>query len=165
MKTTPKRSRPSRATALLLGAAAAGVAAAVAALSACVDPDSYVYTAQRYDPVTGCLAAYEAIEVVNGSGVSSVCNATCLTAFDALFVSTMCPPLPTIATAVEESAPDCVAARAAPACDAPPDDDAGGEAGADAALPDPDGSLSPDDAGESDAADAATPPRDASEAG
>ena len=120
------------------GVAMTAVLAAVAIAASCIATDSYVYTAQKYDPANDCVTAYKAIEVVNGSGASATCAPACLTVGEDLYVSTLCPPLPTIATAVAADAGPCIAARAAAAtggtCDAPAPaeggtDEGGAEAG------------------------------------
>jgi hypothetical protein len=140
------------------------IAAAMALLAggACLAAESYVYTAQKYDPTADCVNASKPIEVVKGSGASATCPAACLMVGEDLYVSTLCPPLPTIATAVDRDAGDCVAALAAAArggtCDAP----LAIEGGADAARGDADAAdeaAAADDAG----GDAATV--DAAEAG
>jgi hypothetical protein len=141
--TTPSLFR--RATAL---AAVCLVAGAAAAAVSCLTVESYVYSAQAYDPTADCVHAYAPVELVTGSGASSVCPRTCLTVGDDLYVSTMCPPLPTIATAVPGNDPDCIAAVAAAGrgtCEAPAD---AGDAGkADAAESDAsDGAATTDDA-------------------
>lgn len=157
--------RPSLPSLALVTAALAAAAAGVGV--ACEDAQSYVYTAQKYDPTAGCLAAYTPVELVNGSGASSTCPATCLTVGDDLFVSTMCPPLPAIATAVPDDAGTCIPALAAAkrggTCDEP------AEGGADEDAADPDAATDPDaaepDASDLDAADASLPIEDAAEAG
>ena len=121
-----------------------------------------MYLAQKYDPANDCLESYKPIEVVSGSGAGSSCPATCMTVGADLLVSTVCPPLPTIATEVPADAGDCIAALAAVkkggTCDAPPD---GGEVDADAGM---DASAGEPDA-EVDAADANMPIVDAGDAG
>lgn len=91
----------------LLGAASAWAAAA------CTGTESYVYTAQRFDPSQGCLEDYESIELVAGSGASATCPAACLSFQEELYVSTVCPPLPAGAEAADASDPTCAAALAA----------------------------------------------------
>jgi hypothetical protein len=157
------------------GAATTALLAA-AATEACIATDSYVYSAQRYDPTADCVTASKSIEVVNGPGASAVCPATCLMVGDNLYVSTLCPPLPTIATAVDEDAGACIAALAAVAsggtCDLPADGGAS-EADADAgdAAPDEDADADADADADSDAAtqrdatDGSPPPADANDAG
>jgi hypothetical protein len=144
------------------GAATTALLAA-AATEACIATDSYVYSAQRYDPTADCVTASKSIEVVNGPGASAVCPATCLMVGDNLYVSTLCPPLPTIATAVDEDAGACIAALAAVASggtcdpgDAAPDEDADADADADADS---------DAATQRDATDGSPPPADANDAG
>ena len=156
--------KPTTSSLLFRGAATTAVIAAVAFAASCITTDSYLYTAQKYDPTNDCVNAYKAIEVVNGSGASATCAPACLTVGEDLYVSTLCPPLPAIATAVAADAGTCIAALAAAAtggtCDAPaPTDAAGGgegEGGAEAGDKDAD----TDAAGDTDAADV-----DAAEAG
>jgi hypothetical protein len=124
-------------------------------LASCISTDSYVYTAQKYDPTNDCVNAYAPVEVVNGSGASAKCAPVCLMVGTDVFVSTLCPPLPDIATAVDADAGACLAALAAAAsgatCDMPVvteggTDDGGAEGGdQDAEAP---------DAADGDAADA-----------
>lgn len=79
-----------------------------AAFAACLDEDPrYVYTAQKYDPALGCLEDYAPVEVVPGESVSSVCAPTCLTANGEVYLSTVCPPVPAIATELDAASPEC----------------------------------------------------------
>lgn len=132
-----------------LFAITAGAAVAIA----CVDTESYVYSAQKYDSANDCVQAYQSIEVIDGKGAKSTCPKTCLDVNGELFVSTMCPPLPAIATAVPLDASACKAALEAASCDEPEDggDDGGEEEGGDAetegGAPDGDTDSSPTDAG------------------
>jgi len=155
------------ATTAVLGTAAAvsGAALLGGSVTSCLTTQSYVYSAQKYDPQADCLEANAAVELVTGSGASSTCPAVCVTVGADLFVSTVCPPLPTVATAVPADAGDCIAALAAAkrggTCDAPAEADASEDAGEDAG--DMDGGGEPD--ATVDAADAAAPIQDASDAG
>jgi len=116
---------------------------AAAALASCISTDSYVYTAQKYDPDNDCVNGYAAVEVVKGSGASADCAPLCLMVGADLYVSTLCPPLPDIASAVDSDAGPCIAAKKAQAtggtCDNPvvdeagADQDGGDEAGGDEA--------------------------------
>jgi hypothetical protein len=145
------------------GAATAALAAA--AMASCIATDSYVYSAQKYDPTADCVTASKGIEVVQGSGASARCPPKCLMVGGDLYVSTLCPPLPTIATAVEDDAGTCIAALAAAAkggtCDSPADGGASPDDAGDAAAEDADA----DAASNTDAADSSPPPADASDAG
>ena len=118
-----------------------------------------MYSAQRWDPDNACLEPYAPVELVNGSGVGSRCPAVCLTVGKDTLVSTMCPPLPTIASAAAADAGDCIPALAAAkkgtSCTDEPGD-AEADAGEDSGEP---------DAGEQDASDGAPPPQDAGDAG
>ncbi len=149
------------------GAATTALLAA-AAMVACIATDSYLYSAQKYDPAGDCLTGAKAIEVVQGSGASAKCPVTCLMVGEDLYVSTLCAPFPTIATVVDADAGTCIAALAAAAkggtCDNPAD---GGATHADADAGDaaPDEDADRDAASETDAADGSPPPADASDAG
>jgi len=110
--------KPPFARTLLLLAAGSALAAA------CIEVDSYVYSAQKYDAANACVGDYHAIEIIDGKGAKSTCPNACFEVNGELYVSTVCPPLPAIATAVASSTPDCKAALAAPSCSSPGD---GGE--------------------------------------
>ncbi|MGC4079510.1 MAG: hypothetical protein QM702_21210 [Rubrivivax sp.] len=88
---------------------------ALAAAAACEDSRFYVYTAQRWNAEEGCLEEYGPIEVVSGAGVSAACPAACLRVGEDLYVSTLCPPLPDNATAVDAKDGECKDALAAAA--------------------------------------------------
>lgn len=157
------------ATTAVVGTAAAAASGSLllgGSVTSCLTTQSYVYYAQKYDPTNDCLEANTAVELVNGTGASSTCPAACLSVGADLFVSTVCPPLPTIATAVPPDAGDCIAALAAAkrggTCDAPADGAATEDANTDASV-DMDSSAEPD--ADIDAADAAVPIQDASDAG
>jgi hypothetical protein len=144
------------------------VLATLGAAFACEGTQSYVYSAQKYDPAADCLASYSSIETVNGAGAGSMCAPACLMVGADLYVSTMCPPLPTIATAIPAGEPACASALAAAerggTCDEPPEagtEDAAEEPSAEDATP-PDAEP---DAEEPDAADSAPPIADAADAG
>jgi len=129
-------------------------------LTSCIATDSYVYTAQKYDPTNDCVNGYKPVEVVKGSGASATCPPMCLMVGADLYVSTLCPPLPDIATAVDSDAGTCPAALAAAAsggtCDNPVASEAGtDDGGAEGGDQDADTDAEAPDA-ESDAADAAT---------
>ena len=153
------------ATAAVGAAASVGGASLLGgSVASCLTARSYVYFAQRYDPTGDCLEAARPVEVVNGSGASGTCKATCITVDGDVLISTMCPPLPTIATELPSDSGDCVAALKAVkrggTCDEPGD---GGDADAD-----PDASA-PNDAGGTDAdmdgSDGAAPLPDAADGG
>jgi hypothetical protein len=126
-------------TTAVLGAAATaatvfgGSVLTTSGLASCISTDSYVYTAQKYDPTNDCVNAYSAVEVVNGSGASAKCPPVCLMVGADVYVSTLCPPLPDIATAVDNDAGPCIAALAAAAsggtCDTPVESEGGDEDG------------------------------------
>lgn len=139
LRSSPPPLRGSRLRFVAAFAVTLAVAAgALTSVVSCEDAQSYVYSAQKYDPAAMCLATYKPVEVVNGSGASSTCPPACLTVGADLYVSTMCPPLPAIATAVEADASDCIAALAAvkahASCDTPAE--AGGEEAGEDASPD-----------------------------
>lgn len=93
-----------------LALAALSIALGIGAFVACDDDSRYVYTARRYDDANTCLEDYSAVERVPGDGVSVRCAPACLAVRDVLYVSPVCPPLPDIAVAVDESDPRCKAA-------------------------------------------------------
>lgn len=105
------------------------LAAGSALVVACIEDDSYVYSAQKYDAANACVGDYHAIEIIDGNGAKSTCPKACFEVNGELYVSTVCPPLPAIATSVASNTPDCKAALAAPSCSAPSDggDDADGD--------------------------------------
>jgi hypothetical protein len=167
--------RGAAATAVLAAVATAvmtlgGGVAATTGLASCLSADSYVYSAQLYDPTADCVHVSKAVEVVNGSGASANCPAVCLTVGEDLYVSTLCPPLPTIASAVDRDAGPCIAALAALAsggtCETPIVAEGGADADAadDAGDEDADTDAEAPDAEGVDAADAATI-KDAADAG
>ncbi len=148
-----------------LGAAAAVLGTVAAVAGACLTTESYVYFAQKYDPTNDCLETNTPVEVVNGSGAGVSCPATCMTVGADLLVSTVCPPLPAIATEVPADASDCIAALAAAkrggTCEAPPD--AGEDEDADADM---DSGTEPDaPEPDMDAAEDVKPIQDAADAG
>jgi hypothetical protein len=154
-------------TSATLTALAAFATAATLSSGACIRTESYVYSAQKYDPTAACVAAYAPVELVNGPGAGSRCPATCLTVDGELYVSTMCPPLPSIASDVAADSTECKAALAAAAtggtCEAPADGGKSGDGG-DSSAPQGDADIPETSA--ADAMDSSiAPPKDASEAG
>ena len=136
---------------------------AAAAFVACLDEEArYVYTAQKYDPSLGCLEDYAPVEAVRGDGVGSFCPVTCLSANANVYLSTVCPPMPPNATALDAASPECQAAldasRLEASCSAPaePEGDGGGADADDGEAP---------DAGEDAPADLDTGAPDAKDAG
>lgn len=141
-----------------LAFAAAALAGVVAAIVACDDNPRYVYTARRFDEAKGCLDDYRGLDTVPGDTVSVRCRETCLTSFDIVYVSPVCPPFPENVSELEESAPECQAAldasRMDVSCSAAEEEeesDGGGE--------------EEDAGGEEDAAPDAGQPVDAAEEG
>lgn len=148
--------------ALLVGGLTAGI-------FACETTESYVYSAQKYDPTADCLAPYAPVEIVNGEGASANCPNVCLALGDDLYVSSMCTPLPIGATPVAADAGPCIAALAAAARDAGTCEDLGASTGEEGGPIDEEGGVEagePDaDAGDGDASDGSKPIVDAAEAG
>ncbi len=148
-----------------LFAAAAG--AALTAGGACITTETYVYSARKYDPANACLQAYQSIETVSGKGARSLCAPTCLSVNGELYVSTMCPPLPAIATEVAADASDCKAALGAKSCDEETDggNDDGGDEGGDGGNDDGGNEGGSDAGGEGGPLDSGADVVDASDAG
>ena len=148
------------------GVAVAAVLGAAAGAASCISTDSYVYTAQKYDPTNDCVDEYKSVEVVKGQGASADCPPICLMVGADLYVSTVCPPLPDIASAVDSDAGTCLAAIKAQASGGTCDNPAVAEGGADEAGNDDAGS---DEAGDGDEAGLdgsdAGPSTDSGEAG
>lgn len=116
--------------------------------AACKGSDTYVYSARRYVADAGCLEAYKSIDLVNGDSVSSKCAPNCFSYGGQTYTSTVCPPIPELATALDPESPECKAAVELYAVTC------GQEAG------------TPEDAGEpSDDADAGNDVLDAAESG
>ena len=84
-----------------------------ALVAACVGEEHYVYSARRYDAGAECLDPYAPVETVPGEGAGSQCPASCLTTGGEVYVTSMCPPLPGIASAVPAGTKECQAALAA----------------------------------------------------
>lgn len=78
---------------------------------ACEQADSYVFTARRLRQESACLDEYGAVAVLSGEGASVRCNARCFRLRDAIYITTLCPPLPTSAEALAEGEPPCELAR------------------------------------------------------
>lgn len=117
-----------------------GLVALGATIAACEGAESYIFTARRYDAAGACLEPYAAVEVVDGPGAAATCPETCLTVGTDVFVTTMCPPIPAIATELQADAAACVAARAV----------SGSTCGAEADSADPDAGASAAEAGSLD---------------
>jgi hypothetical protein len=131
-----------------LSIAAAVIAAALglAVVVSCDEVESYLYSAQKYDPANACVEAYAALEIVKGSDTSATCERTCFSYGGAIYVSNQCPPLPLSAEALEPDSGECLAAVDASVCGEPAlEEDAGEEAGE-------------EDAGEDEAGDDAEAP-------
>jgi len=128
-----------------------------AIIVACEEADTYVFSARRYDPDAACLDSYKPIEVVPGSSVSSTCPLHCLQVGPDTYVTTVCPPLPSNAVAVELDAEACVIALEAGLCESELEETdastAEEDAGEDAEASSPDAGIDADD-GAATAADA-----------
>lgn len=125
---------------------------ALVTVAACDDRNVYVYSAARFDPDNACLADYGPLETLPGEGASARCSARCMTFEGALYVSTVCPPLPTGAEVVPANASECVAALRAftsgASCSGAPAPAADGESPAEAGVvPTEDAGGEPQDAG------------------
>lgn len=141
---------------LLLLAAAGGATI----VSACEDGNVYIYSAARYDDAADCMQPYQSIDSLRGEGASAKCSPRCLRIEAAIYVSTVCPPLPEGVELLPSDAAECVAALRA-----------FGRDGGACAEPAGDGSTEPvDDGGRQDGApdggrpvtpDAGEPIRDA----
>jgi hypothetical protein len=97
----------------------AALASSFALLVACSDEErSHVYGGRQYEPARGCLDGTTAIDVVEGPLPAAPCDPRCLVArpddagVRAIYVSTMCAPLPPAYDATG-TAPECPAAVAA----------------------------------------------------
>jgi hypothetical protein len=147
-----------------VGALTAASALTAGALgTACDDRRSYVYTGARYDETAACLAPYSSLEVVPGEGASAKCAPRCVAFEGALYVSTVCPPLPRGAELVAADAGTCIAALRALQEDA---SCAEGQTAIDGSPATPDGATLPPEDGSATvtpdaASDAATPMKDA----
>ncbi len=150
VRLSPPRRRPLAALALATAAVAA------AAGIACESPESYVFSARRFDEAGQCLEPYVPIEVVAGPGASARCALRCLSVGTETYVSALCPPLPTNATELPTDDEACKAALAVaevtcgdgdsgPDTDAP---DAGADATKDGTTEQPDTGTPGDDAGD-----------------
>ena len=86
-------------------------------LVACSETGPRVYTAQPYDAEATCLGEYEALGLVEADELPANCLPTCLAVSGAVYVSTLCPPYPDLATPLTaEESEDCAAALLAEAC-------------------------------------------------
>lgn len=149
--------------ALVRSALGAGVVAVVS-LMAC-DVPFYVYSARRWNAADACVEPYVPIDRVSGEGADSSCPAVCLSVGAALYVSTVCPPLPPSATEVPATDPTCRAALDAMnrnrVCGAPAEGGTDGEADAGEDAMDAPGEAQTDALVDADAADADADARDA----
>jgi len=123
----------------------------VAVFAACDGEQRYVYSAQRFDPVAGCLDVYKPVETVPGEGVSINCRVTCLTVGADTYLSTLCPPVPDIATETDAQTPECQAALDASRLEAGCGSDEGEDTGD--GGEDTDGATDDDGGGDDGAAD------------
>ena len=136
--------------------AAAALTGVVVAIVACDDNPRYVYTARRFDQVKGCLDDYRGLDTVPGEGVSVRCRETCLTSFDIVYVSPVCPPFPENVSELEDTAPECQAAldasRMEASCSAAEEEEEG-DGGEEQDAGGPDEDASPDAGAPVDAAE------------
>ncbi len=95
---------------VVVGAMAAGLFAALASVGACAEREVYIYSAARYDEAADCIAPYSSLETIEGEGASVRCSPKCISFEDELYVSTVCPPVPTGAELVPPEDPTCAAA-------------------------------------------------------
>ena len=90
-------------------------------LNACADgPQSHVYVAYLYEPASACLDPSTTIAILGTPNGSLTCEATCLVenappavGSEKVYVSTMCPPYPSLFTDTTGTDPACVDALAA----------------------------------------------------
>ena len=81
--------------------------------SGCDEYGPRIYTARSYRAGAGCLELSTAIGVVRAGELHASCPEACLSLDDALYVSTVCPPLPARALPVKPEVPGCALALAA----------------------------------------------------
>lgn len=84
----------------------------LAIAASCKAGETYVYSARKYVADAGCLEPYKSIDLVNGDSVASTCAPSCFLYGGETFTSTVCPPLPDLATELDAEAPECQAAVA-----------------------------------------------------
>jgi hypothetical protein len=78
---------------------------------ACESSGPRVYTARAYRADATCLEAYTAIGRVEANDLGASCTPVCLLLGDGVYVSTVCPPYPSIAALTDPAtSPDCGAA-------------------------------------------------------
>jgi hypothetical protein len=105
-----------------MGAATIGLLMACAGSSSgCDESGPRVFSAQRYRGDLGCLESYVALGLVEAEDVGALCEPTCLSKDEELFVSTVCPPYPASASVEAPETPGCAVALGAPSCDVPAD--------------------------------------------
>jgi hypothetical protein len=86
------------------------------ALVACDDSGPYLFQAEQYDPVQGCVDDYNVIDNIDGTDPGALCSPVCLTNMGVYYVTTECAPYPYGFTQVGLDGsvdPTCVAAIAA----------------------------------------------------
>ena len=134
--------------------AALAVLACAAAIApvACDDVRGHIYAGRRYDPDRGCLEPPSSIDIVDGDDPGLGCARTCIEGLPgdggeppAVYVSTMCPPYPTLFDVTGKSL-ECAAALAAAASNALCGADAGSSKLADAGPDAPPADAQPADA-------------------
>jgi hypothetical protein len=75
---------------------AMGVAASAIGFVACDSAQSHIYAARIFEVDRDCLDAYGAVDVVSGGEVPSTCPVVCLSNAGITYVSTVCPPYPSL---------------------------------------------------------------------
>jgi hypothetical protein len=108
-------------------AAAVAAALGVVTVIACDDVESYLYSAQKYDPANACVEAYAPVEIVNGSGANATCPGTCFSIGGVVYVTSVCPPLPPSAEELARDSGECLAAVGAAPCGETAEEEDGGE--------------------------------------
>jgi hypothetical protein len=101
-----------------MGAAAIGLLGLWIGFSGgCAESGPRVFSAQRYRADLGCVEGYAALGLVEAEDVGAFCEPVCLSQNEELFVSTVCPPYPALASLEPPETLDCAAALVAPSCD------------------------------------------------
>lgn len=85
--------------------------------ASCSDTGPRVYTARPYDAEGVCLGEYEALGLVEADELPADCPAVCLDVAGSLYVSTVCPPFPDSATALDATNESCAIALSAASCE------------------------------------------------
>jgi len=95
------------------------VVAATAVVASCDSQNDHIFSAQQYEPATGCLDPSTGIDVISGAATGDNCDPVCLSITQNgqsyTYLSTVCPPYPNAYTteaadAATDAADPCVAA-------------------------------------------------------